>query len=79
MEIELIQELISMSTNNLDPIDSEDRNVFLGPHTLRTQEIGHKLYEIGGIVTMIHAFNQVPTHDQLELRHAWDGVGMWQS
>lgn len=73
----LVAELTSLSANCQAPIDSEDREVFLGENKSRVREIGEKLHELGGYNLMLGAWQCVQKPDQLELTHAWDGIGLW--
>lgn len=75
---DLINELVSMSQNNLEPLDSEDRCIFLGENKTRVREIGQKLHDLGEMDLMIHAANQIIGFDQRELDYAWDGIGEWK-
>lgn len=74
----LINKLIRLSTNCTTSVDSEDRTVFLGQEKNVTQEIGQRLHELGGYELMLYAYKRVQEHDQLELSHAWDGIGIWE-
>lgn len=74
----LINKLVRLSTNCPTSIDDENRTVFLGQEKNVTREIGQRLHEIGGHELMIYAYKQVLEYDQLELSHAWDGVGLWK-
>lgn len=75
---DLIRQLVNMSTTNLEPLDSEDRCVYLGEHKTRSREIGQKLYDLGGHEFMMYGFQNVCSYDQVELNHAWHGIGQWQ-
>lgn len=66
-----------MSQKNPEPLDSQDRCVYLGPHKARSREIGQRLYELGGMSLMIYAIGHVIGFDQRELDYAWDGIGEW--
>lgn len=74
----LIEELKKMSADCKKSPNSEDRTVFLGKAKTRVRVIGAVLNSEGGYDLMYFALLQIPKYDQLELSHAWDGIGDWQ-
>lgn len=75
----LVAELINLSIDCQEPTDSEYREVFLAEKNKpKVRQIGEKLHELGGHNLMIGAWQCIPKYDQLELTHAWDGVGIWE-
>lgn len=74
----LIGKLKRLSTNCQEPIDSENREVYLGSNKNVTREIGQRLNELGGYDLMLIAYKEIPQYDQLELSYSWDGIGDWK-
>lgn len=74
----LLSELKNLSTTSLEPIDSEDRAVYLGINKPRVRDIGQRLHELGGHHLMVSVWREIPKHDQLELTYAWHGIGIWE-
>lgn len=75
----LLSELKNLSLNCLEPIDSEYRSCFLNENKPRVREIGQRLHELGGYNLMLSVWREMPKHDQLELTHAWHGIGIWEA
>lgn len=75
----LITELLKMSEDNLEPMDSEYRSVYLSDNKKRTREIGERLNKLGGYSLLLFAHQHIPTGDRRELESAWHGIGEWES
>ena len=75
----LIVELMKFSTENPEPLESEERNSYLGEHKARVREIGQRIHELGGFSFMQMAAQQIPRIDLRDLEVAWHGIGEWLS
>ena len=76
---QLTEELKQLSANCKDPIDSDERLVFMGDDKQQVMRIGRELFELGGNQAMSLALSKVPNYDQSELSNAWDAVGDWKA
>ncbi|MFN6478297.1 GIY-YIG nuclease family protein [Nostoc sp. DedQUE07] len=73
----LLNELLRMSNECSQGIDSSNRKVYSGVNKKRVKQIGERLNQIGGLHLMILVTRQIPEYDRRPLEFAWSGIGEW--
>ncbi|MEO0839077.1 MAG: hypothetical protein AAF063_09265 [Cyanobacteria bacterium J06643_5] len=67
-----------MNLSHQDKRNERDRSPYL-ENLHQVQEIGKKLYKLGGVSLMRSVAYSVPQRDQRELDYCFDGIGSWRA